>query len=318
LPYAHRLVREGASVEVVVWAHEFERAWEGQLQKALRGSRGELTRERLAKLARGRVVLSDIPNVRSELPGELQLFDTLSADEKPTSRLRLGGWFDGEQWSLRHLVVVDLGAWQGGLGPVVPGAATLVRADRPETLELFDSLASGVRDVLKSQSFRGLVSMGLRLDAPEGPAVEGFEAGWPALSTQAFVGELEGFGELLNGHGGRLVSKYVVVVPVTVPPWPSPGTAAVRPIDGLTREQLGRVAWHDMAVDPTARTLATAGLDGLVGVARGAAESLPLATGRALEIALRVRVAEKQFRPDAGGTVATELAVLENNWGVVL
>ena len=49
-----------------------------------------------------------------------------------------------------------------------------------------------------------------------------------------------------------------------------------------------------------------------------AAESLALAQGRALEIALRVALPGKQFRPDAGGTVAQELAVLENGWGVVL
>ena len=81
---------------------------------------------------------------------------------------------------------------------------------------------------------------------------------------------------------------------------------------------MGRVFWHDVQVDPEAGKLTTAGLDGLVGVVRGAADTSELALVRALEVALRIELPEKQFRSDAGRRVQSVLSELEGRFGVLL
>jgi len=77
--------------------------------------------------------------------------------------------------------------------------------------------------------------------------------------------------------------------------------------------------WFDVLVDHEARKLRTAGLDGLLAVATGAADSSPaLARARALELAVRLEIPEKQWRADTGLTVEAVLSTLEDRFGVVV
>jgi hypothetical protein len=139
--------------------------------------------------------------------------------------------------------------------------------------------------------------------------VSGMTAGWPFLHSHAFLSELEDFAGLLSApvleattDGASppvlLPKKFVTVLPVSRPPWPTRKARFrfdLAPIEGLTPEHMGRVFWHDVQVNPEAGKLTTAGLDGLVGVVRGAADTSQLALVRALEVALRLQLPEKQF-----------------------
>jgi hypothetical protein len=81
---------------------------------------------------------------------------------------------------------------------------------------------------------------------------------------------------------------------------------------------MSRVFWHDVQVQPEDQSISTAGLDGLVGIARGAGDTNELALVRALEIGLRLRLPEKQFRSDVGRQVQSALAELEGRFGVLI
>jgi len=244
--------------------------------------------------------------------------------------LRPGGWFDGENLHGHHLLVVDRGAWPGGMGPAIDSGLTMVRIDVPETVWMVDQLAEKWTDELKSSGFRGLVQLNLNFQTETGePEVNGMQAGWPFLHTHAFLSELEDFAGLLAEDTPSatrpaqtlLPRKFVTALPVSRPPWPTRKARFrfdLAPIGGLTPEQMGRVFWHDVQVDPEAQKLTTAGLDGLVGVCRGAADTNELALVRALEVALRLALPEKQFRSDAGRRTQSVLSELEGRYGVLL
>lgn len=82
-------------------------------------------------------------------------------------------------------------------------------------------------------------------------------------------------------------------------------------VTGWEPEDLNSVFLHDFKLGPK-QSIETAGLDGLVGVVRGSANTLPLARARALDLLNRVQVPQKQFRPDAGAQVEQTLAALES------
>jgi hypothetical protein len=330
MPFANRLRLEGHDVEVVVWkagkSSRYERAWAGSLPQVLRSSRGEVSDEHLAPAIeaaqRGQVtVLTDSYNAAHRFNGARRLFPAVRTEELPQSVLRLGAWFDGEKMQALHGLCVDVGAWPGGLGAREPGGLTLVRIDHSEAREIIGEMLEPLAERLKSKSFRGLVQVGLFLQAADGvPQVQGEEWGWPRLHTHAFVSELEGFGEVLAGQVPVLPQKFVVVLPVSIPPWPSraaEGAAEVE-IEGLTEEWQGKVFWHDIQVDAEARKLRTAGLDGLVGVARGAGHNVELARARAIQLVEQMRLPNKQYRPDVASMVGGALAGLESAFGLVL
>lgn len=328
LPLAHRLRSQGADVEVLVWKKRFEKAWGGRVSSILRGSEHEIHRDSLQGLSdrvreEGRLVLSDVPPsspVKEIFEGR-GLFREEGEPFYPGSDIRLGGWFDGERLQGLHLLVYDLGAWPGGLGAQVPGGLTLVRPQPSfRGREELEEMLKPVEAALKPLSFRGLVNVGLaRSEETGGLTLKGLEAGFPPLHWDAFLSSLGNTQALLEGgEPPRLEAKYTVVLPVSVPPWPSPGTSGREvKIEGVPPQIQGWFFWYDVQMRENPPELWTAGLDGLVGVARGEGENFETARLHAVGLAGQLWVPERQFRGDAGGRVALTLAQLEN-LGVVL
>lgn len=330
MPFANRLRIEGHDVEVVVWragkSSRYERAWEGSLPQALRPSQDETTDEHLEPLIedarRGKVtVLTDSYNAAHKFSRAKRLFASVRPEQLPESQLRLGAWFNGEKFEALHGIYVDVGTWPGGLGPREPGGLTIIRVDHSDARQLLGGMLEPMTDRLKSMSFRGLVQVGLDLRRADGePLVLGEQLGWPHLHTHAFIGELDGFGDVLAGASPVLPQKFVTVIPVSIPPWPNrsaEGAAQVE-VGGLTEEYQSRVLWHDIQVNAEERKLMTAGLDGLVGVVRGAGYYPELARAQALGLAQAIQLPNKQYRPDAGTAVGGALAGLEAAFGLVL
>lgn len=334
LPLAHRLRREGHDVEALVWRPRYEAAWGGQIQKLVRHSDGTLNADALRPTVeaarRGEVaVVTDVRRVAEMFAGAPHLHAQMDLGlPQPVDRLLLGGWFTGEVIQAPHLLVADQGAWTGGGGPAVLGGLTLVRLGgvgigAPEGLPGFMAGATqAATERLKSASFRGLFHFSATEDVGSGELrLGGLSAGWPWLHTQAFLAELKSLGKVLAGGAPHLLHKYVSVLPVTVPPWPSEKRTdmpAGVPVEGLTPEQQGRCFWFDIQVDTEARKLRTCGLDGLLAVTTGASDSTPaLARIRALELAHRLQVPEKQLRADLGLQVDAVLAALEDRWSFV-
>jgi hypothetical protein len=338
LPFAYRLQLAGHDVQTVVVVQAFEAAWKGKMEPSPRDSKGKLSPDFLKELTRianteESIILTDDWKLQQML-GE-GVFGVHTQQHIVTGGLvtpvRLGGWFDGERMVAPHLLVVDRGAWTGGMGPAVDSGLTMVRIDVPETQMMVEGLVQTQVDELKSSGFRGLVQLSLNFQTEDGqPEVDGMSAGWPFLHTHAFVSELEDFAGLLAEGTSEdeqspshhlLPSKFVSVLPVSRPPWPTRKARFrfdLAQVKGLTPPQLGRIFWHDVQVDSEAGTISTAGLDGLLGVVRGAADTSELALARALEVAVRLRLPEKQFRPDVGRQVQTVLAELEGRYGVLL
>lgn len=336
LPLAHRLRREGNEVEALVWRARYESAWGGEIGKLARHSDGTLMAEALhpqvEAAAKGDLkVVTTVRRVAQLFSGAKHLYSVLESPAQaisPRDRLLLGGWFDGESVQAPHLLVADWGAWAGGLGPAVLGGITLVRLGDPhQPVRSFPEFVGGAvqaaAERMKSASFRGLFHFDIE-EVPETGELRlrGLSAGWPWLHTQAFVAELERLSGLLDGMEPRILHKYVCVLPVTIPPWPNEKrseTQAGVPVEGLTPQQQGRCFWFDIQVDKGAGKLRTAGLDGLLAVATGASDSTPaLARARALELAVRMQVPEKQYRPDVGMLVDPVLSTLEERWRSVV
>lgn len=327
-PLAHRLRREGCDVEAIAWRSRYESAWDGSLRKLARHSDGTLNPEALGDVLgaanRGEVtVLTDVRRIAERFAAAPRLFGTLeTGTTTSTEPLLLGGWFTGEAVQAPHLLVADHGVQTGGLGAPVLGGLTLVRtANRLPPVA--QAPVAQATELLKRAGFRGLFHLEVR-ENPTGGEMElaALVAGWPWLHTQAFTAELDSLRAVLEGHEPVLHRRFTVVLPLTVPPWPSEKTArepqAGVPIEGLTVQQQGGCFWFDMKVNAAERRLETAGLDGLLAVATGAADSTPaLARARALELAGRLQVPGKQYRPDTGAAVDGVLAALEDRWGFV-
>lgn len=336
LPVAHRLRLEGVDVEVASWKgvvqpgtrkvkeNRFDRAWAGLTERVMKSS--EITPDFVAAsqdLAADSkmVVLTDHLTASEEFSRAARLFPRIEPEVAPESVLRLGAWWNGDGFEAPHLLYVDPTAWPMGLGPGPEGAMALVRLD--DSLQaLFAELTEPIREALgrgDRVGFRGLVQFGLFLDAADGvPQLRGGELGWPWLHTHAFLHDLSNLSRVvLEDDRPNLESKYVVVVPVTMPPWPWPdGKAPEVPVGGLTTQRQGQVFWHDVQVKDG--QLWTAGLDGLVGVCRGSAETPELARSRALDLAAAIDIPHKQYRPDAVQSLSMALSGLEQAFGLVV
>lgn len=342
LPFAYRLQLSGAEVQPVVTVAAFEAAWRGKMDPSPRDAKGRLDPGWLDELAKetanvNTIVLTDDWKLQEKflaagvLPTRLfgvsQQHHTITAG--PVNPIRFGGWFNGTHLTCPHAMVIDRGAWPTGMGPAIDGALTLIRVNKEETAWMLETLAMPQLEELRKTGFQGLVQFDLSFRTANGqPDVVGMVAGWPFLQTHAFLSELEDFASLLSGAITEpkalpplLPRKFVTVLPISRPPWPTRKARFrfdLAPIENLTATQMGRVFWHDVQVVPEAARLTTAGLDGLIGVIRGAADTSELALVRALEVALRVRLPEKQFRPDCGRLVQSTLSELEGRFGVLL
>jgi hypothetical protein len=317
LPFANRLKAQGHDVDTVVWRQRFEKAWDGKISPTIRRSKGEVHEETLdvcrEQVSNGdSILLTDVFGLEGFVGN---CFPRLAPDVEPTSAIRLGGWFNGENATGLHLLIYDQGAWPGGMGLNVPGGLTMVIPDDLSEVDL-----GPVEEILKGQNFQGLFNLGIEQDMSTAEVkFQGLDAGWPFLHSHAFVSELENFHQILAEGEVPIYTpgvKFVTVVPVTIPPWPIAGKAESLPIQGLTRQDTANYFWHDVVVDTKTATLQSAGLDGLLGVARGAGYSHDLARAIALGRAGRLQVPEKQFRPDAGATVGPVIALLEQRYGL--
>lgn len=310
LPFAHRLKREGHEVEVVVWNNRYARAWEGKLDKLTQGKpTAELLAPQLEQAHAGElVVVTDSMKGQEMFAGSKLLYgvpQTIPFPKPPS--LCLGGWFRDRQLFSPRWLVPDWGLWPGGLGASVLGGCTAIPT--PVAPALPDTLS----DTLQQQNYTGMLVVGYDYRQASNELVPiGFAAGWPFLFTHLFLSQLQNFGDLLAG--GVPTSNEVafeVALPVSQPPWPIQGApgAEPQPLMGLSNDIARQCFFHDLALKGP--EVWTAGLDGLVAVARGAGASLGAAQMRALEVAQALPLAQKQFRVDVGGKVGAVLIGLE-------
>jgi hypothetical protein len=328
IPFAYRLKLEGNQTQLVVCSPPFEKAWNGKFDHVLpaREVNAENLKPTLEMAQRGEVtVLSDSNKTSRMFRGVPSFYGVLPTKRKdrPQSLLRLGAWWNGEEFTNHHFLVCDLGAWPGGYGPQVLGGLTLLRAS-PEHIPVFEPVLNPLVETIVNDQFQGLVQAGVQENALGGLELSGAEFGWPFLQSHAFLSELDSFADLLEKREVELPKKSVTVVPVSLPPWPAQHgaqrakSASDRPVAGLTPKQMGSVFWHDVHLDAETKTVSSGGLDGLLGVARGAADNHYLSRSKAVKIASMIEAHEKQMRPDAGGMVANVLAQLEDRMGVVV
>lgn len=311
LPFAWRLKREGAEVQVLVWKDAFQEVWEGRLPKVLKG--GEKNPKALGRLAErareeGWVVLSDSERGRRVFGGEGMFGKVVLKGNGENGLVALGGWFDGRGWreELDHLLVQDWGLWPGGMGAEVLGGAVLRRG----STRLHRLAWERLEDALRAQGFRGLVNVQVGLDGRPGRV----EVGWPFLQSDAFVSCLSSLRGLLEGNCAVLEKRFVVVVPVTRAPWPFQTQGGFggnpAPIEGLGGGEYGNVFLRDFRVNGEGWP-ETGGTDGMVAVVRGSGDGLGLARARALGLAGRMRFPERQVRGDVGAQAQLVLEGLE-------
>lgn len=353
LPIAHKLTLEGHEVDLFTWKPRFEKAWNGLLERTLPSKQWRVPnpgkglkidfnalKPTIEAAEGGAPVLIDFDWKEHPFEKAPNLFGVFPWNQTPNTVLRVGAWFDGKNLSCPHFLVADMGAWPGGMGASVLGGLTLIRSPFPENLDevlVDDELAAavfgeggaflngGLEYWLQQHGFRGLVQIGLvqvreQVDGPLRFKLSGITAGWPFLHWHAFLSELPNLGDVLQGAEPVLPKKYVTVLPVTIPPWPGPSDrpAAEVPIEGLTPKRQGQVFWHDIRIQKDSKSLATGGLDGLVAVVPGAADTPSLSRAHALEVASQLAVPQRQLRVDVGSSLPAVLAHLEASYGWVL
>lgn len=322
LPFAWRLKREGHDVEVACWhaskstrqKGKWDHAWDGKFKNFLPSNKHDhqesVARVREAAEEGQAFVVTDSREWARRFEGYERLVGVLEPEGERTS-VKLGSWFDGEQHEGVHLLVVDHGAQTGGLGPSASGGVTLVRQEGDPLL--FQHLLNLHTDRLKSAGFRGLVSVDVAFTQDGRLESVGCEAGWPWLHTHAFAADQPALGDLVVGVAREPVfpRRHVVALPVSMPPWPLDCNlrAPEVKIEGLDTEAVKHMFFHDMTFKDG--EVWTAGLDGLVAVVRGSADRLELARRKALLLASKIELPEKQYRADVGGQTEQVLSAFE-------
>lgn len=317
LPFAWRLHREGHEVETVVWKERYEAAWDGLIEKAVTGpDKGPEAAKKLDSIraryyeraASGELtVLTNFHSGQRVFGGAPRVFGTSVGAAPELPPLAVGGWFNGERFLEQHVTVGDVGLWPGGAGARCLAGLTLIRHEHP----LLRGFLEATKDELKSESFRGLVSVPLSFNPVSKEfSADGYQAGWPVLHSHAFLSELPSVGSVLEGSGAiELPKRCVVVAPVTVPPWPLAANISPEPVPIEGEFDRGGVFFHDMKAVEKVPTVA--GLDGFVAVARGAADHFQLARWRAIALASQIELPQRQLRTDVGSSVDSVLAGFE-------
>jgi len=329
LPLAHRLRNvEHYPTDIIVWKRSFEHAWEGMLDKSLLSSKREIHSESVSEIVTkaregNAIVVHDVPNLEDAFHESSGVYGIITT-EPNHAPIRLGFWWDGHTPLMPHLLVYDMGAWPGGAGRMVPGAVTLIDLHEEPAKALWTELfTEEARRHLEALDFKGLANAGL-VEQQGKLALAGWELGWPALHTQAFMGALDGsWTELLVRQRELGFKKtFTVALPVSVPPWPGSANSSSqgRGVKGLVIDLNSKlhkyVYWHDVMVNLEEKTLYTAGLDGLIGIIHANGNSLEYAKQMVLGIAGTIGLEEKQFRPDIGNGVRLLEAQLEEHYGV--
>lgn len=328
LPFAYKLQQESHDVQTLVYksgAHaRYEGAYKGVLKLAFhKGDSGkdeilQAFKELAAENAQI-IVITNNTSAMKDFTDARNLYGMIRTEEQPYGVLRIGAWFDGANFSAPHILIADEGVVFRGQGSRTDSAMTLVRLDS------FDNrlaeLISPEADRLRVRGFKGLSQWGVSLQ-PDGEITlsHGTISGWPSLHAHAFISVVDDFGDVLSGQPPVLRDKFTMSLAVSRPPWPERPMTYAKPttIGGLTDDQISQVFWHDAQADQSNRELSTAGLDGLVGVVHGSAQSFELAQGRVVRIAQTMDFQDKQFRQGAGEQVREVLAVLEETFGVVV
>ncbi len=300
LPFAWRLKKEGADVEVLVFNDKYEKAWGGLCDKIIQGHGKSRKRfEVLGEVAKdgGMAVLTDCPKGMKVFSQAKSLFGVLENSSEGKGPFALGAWFDGEKFILEHLLLQEWGLWPGGYGPEVLGGAIL-RRGATVLHQHFTTLV----EPLRQNGFKGLVSIQVMFAEGGKPVLGRMEFGWRSIHTEAFISDLSSLSDLLEGKESFLEQTFVVAVPVTIPPYP------IRPesyhaketvVGGIGSEDTKNLFFHDFKTNGS-HEVETAGLDGFVAVARGSSHSLDLARARALSLAAKIQIPEKQVRLDVG------------------
>lgn len=312
----------------LVWKSRYEAAWSGSLEKIVRHSDNAVMGKDLAPQieeaqAGTLFVITTVRRIAELFRHARYLYGPgpwLTHPERDP--LWFGGWFTGEEVQAPHLLVLDHGPWTGGGGDQsVVGGATLIRvANLPAPVEHALELAC---QRMKSDSFRGLFAFDVSEDLIHGKLeVRNHCCGWNSPGVLAFIAEAEQQGQCIAGvEPARLRHRFVSVLPVSIPPWPSEKRSeeeAGKPIEGLTVQQQGQCFWFDIAVNEERKQLLSAGLDGLLCVATGHSDSTPaLARARALELAHKLQIPGKQYRLDLGSLVDRVLSTLEDRYGFI-
>jgi hypothetical protein len=299
-------MREGHEVSVIVWKDRYEAAWEGLIPKLLTGKeKGKENLLALADLAKDgkMIVLVDSEKGR-EIFKEAKYLYGGGGDTSLSSPIAVGGWMgpNGILQGTAHLLFRDIGLWPGGMGSSIVAGATVAPLP-PAFEELLGVLRLPV----------GLFSWDIVPKGGGGELEFGnlAHSGLPWMHAHAFVSELSDFGGALMGlEEPHLERPYTVAIATSQPPWPLLGANSPTPFPlTVSREDQREVFFHDVRL--TDGKLTTAGVDGLVGVVRGAGRTLETARRTALERAGRLGFPERQFRADVGVGVAAALAGLD-------
>lgn len=322
IPLAWRLRHEGHQVELLILKRRYREAWDGRFDKIIKADtqHDNLSKERqgimeAAKEIGATVVCDASRGGWSEtFEGYDGYFGAGPSPEPLLSTVLLGGWFDGESFRNRHLLIQDVGLWPGGLGAREVAGLTLIHPERwPEN---FDALLEEVRPELKGQ-FRGLVRVGVSIDQAVKIETTGYSTGWSLLHSHAFMAGLDSLSAVLAGGPPLPEKRFTVVAPVSVPPWPRINNERAEQAEVMLPEEeeaaklvRSSIYWHDVRVD--GGKLMVAGVDGLVGVVHQNASQFELARSRVITYAGAVGLSEPQRRSDVGVLVPTILASLES------
>ena len=329
LPLANRLTKEGHDTQVLMYhsskGKQYEQAYEGVIELAGHRSNNKDWQAKLAALKEMAqegecIVVTDSWQASQEFSQAQVLFPmgSLKLTPQPTDSVRLGAWFNGQDFEAEHLMVCELGPWAGGVGQQsVLGGLTVVRLSQHDRTLLPDLTAQA--EDLSERNFRGLVQWSL--DGTSGELKLGSERalGWQPLHGHAFMNEMDNLGDVMGGGSEAwLPTRFSCVLPVSQPPWPNHPAKFERGYNGpvhLPQEAHGHVLWHDVRVDTEAREVMALGLDGLVGVVRAGFNSFELARETALGVARSMDFPDRQYRVDFGANVPGVLGAMEQAFG---
>ena len=301
IPFAKRI---SADTDILVWRRNYRKVWDGEFVPIQGAEPSTLELEKIVDLIEEQkpVVLSDVRDYEADYP---------TLEPEGDSVLRMGCWFDMDgEIHEPHMLVYDMGFKEGDRGRRIANGCTMIR------------LEGDARHMAKSEIeeqhvdgrfIPGFYEVSVEPDEDMELQFTGANRGWNPLQSHAFISHLENFEGLLLGEEPKFSasSKYVCVAPITIPPWPEHGRPAAQVDIEATPEARGQVFWHDVAVGAGERNPMSAGTDGLLGVARGAADDIHTAHGNLIRVLNEVHVPENQARTDVGAKVPYSVELVQ-------
>lgn len=329
IPFAWRLVLEGHDVQLIVLQDSAESAWNGleQLPRRLVGEDKRNVEKKAEAVREADCVVTDSARFADEMrvAGFENVFGPVRLAKRQANMpaVTVGAWFDGEAMRDFHLLVADNGLWPGGTyGAGDVGGLTMVTPAPGGVPGPLQGVVDAAIPLVQPGGYRGLVRIGLEGNGGGGLRAEDIYTGWGWLHAHAFVSGLgdggPGLGEVLAGAAPARPHRFTTVIPVSMAPWP--GMTARQ--HGWPRLEIGQSSLggdvffhaiqfqHGKVWTGAPQRIAEGGL---VGVARGSANSLTLARSRAVANAqvLGQSIREPQLRVDVGDEVEGVLAALE-------